>query len=443
MRYDIENTQTQIAQLYRKTFLTNDVTVTLGTYNANSEYFPVTFEATLNGKDWRYNGSLKINKDDARNLHGNWSKVIKTGYLSIDPGYRQALAWVKLEYTPIWPQGFWWELDRVYYLGENNLAVAFSPDGKYIVTASQNDRMATLWGMSNGQVIRQMEHGPRSNDYVYAVAFNSDGQYFATGGDDPRYYGSGRTVLWEIRSGRKIRHMEHDYWVMAVAFSPDGKYLAAAGNPFYGGGEAIFWQVNNGQKVREMKYNAYSSNIYALAFSPDGKYLATGNLQEYYGAIDRASLWDVSSGQVAQQINHTGPVNAVAFSPDGKYLATGGYLERGDDRGAVTLWEVTDAQIQDIGQSLQQIEHAKHINAIDFSPDGKYLAVGEHIGETVGAITFYRIPTNITLTTRVTKAEKRIWTWKITDLAWSSCGRFISDGKIVYRMIPRPDLQED
>ena len=442
-RYSLEETQTQIAQLYRKTFPTDNIVATLGTYNADAGYFPITFEITLNGASQRYDGwTLMLNRDDARTLHDNWDKVVAKGYLAIDPGYRQALVWVKLEYTPIWSQGFWWELDVVHYLDYKNRAVDFSPDGKYILTASQDDRMATLWDMINGQVVRQLEHGPYSGDYVYAVAFSSNGQYFATGGEDrSRESWTGKTALWEMNSGRKVRQMEHNAEVMAVAFSPDGKYLAAADQPESWLGKAILWLVNSGQKVQEMVYKADSSTIYALAFSPDGKYLATGNTREESWLVDRASLWDVSSGQVAQQINHAGRVNAVAFSPDGKYLATGGYLKRGDDRGVVTLWKVTDAQIQDVGQSLQQIEHANHINAIAFSPDGKYLAVGEEFstGEH-GAITIYRIPTNITLTTRVTK-EKRIYTWKITDLAWSPYGRFFSEGKGVYRVIPRPDLQ--
>ena len=184
VRYDIKNTQTQIAQLYRKTFPANNLTATLGTYNTDEAYYPVTFEVTLNGEDRRYDGRLTINRDDARNLRDNWSRVIKTGYLAIDPEYRQGLAWIKLEYTPLWPQGLWWALNEVYHLGDNNLSIAFRPDGTYIATADGRNRMATLWDMSNGQMVRQIEHGPRSRDYVYAVAFSPDGRYLATGGED-------------------------------------------------------------------------------------------------------------------------------------------------------------------------------------------------------------------------------------------------------------------
>ena len=116
------------------------------------------------------------------------------------------------------------------------------------------------------------------------------------------------------------------------------------------------------------------------------------------------SLWNVSSGKIFQHIEHTGVVNTVAFSPDGKFIATGGYLRRGRDEGVVILWERNDAQLQEVGQSLLQAEHKTHIRFIAFSPDGKYLAVGDHDK----IITIYRVPTEeITLTTEMS-IEKTI-----------------------------------
>ena len=439
VRYDVKNTQTQIAQLYRKTFPTSDITTTLGTYNTDEEYYPVTFEVTLNGESRRYDGRLTINRDDARNLRDNWSRVIKTGYLSIDPVYRQGLAWIKLEYTPIWPQGLWWSLNEVYHLGDNNLSIAFLPDGTYIATANGRNRMATLWDMSNGQMVRQIEHGPRSTDYVYAVAFSPDGRYLATGGEDAAIHsGTGKTVLWDMNSGRKVRQMDRVSEVEVVAFSPDGEYIATTMRIHSSASRTILWDVNSGRRVREISYNAYSSTIYAVAFSPDGKYIVTGNFRIHSGTLDRASLWDVSSGKIVQHIEHTGIVNTVAFSPDGKYLATGGYLRRGRDEGVVILWERNDAQLQEVGQSLLQVKHKTHIRFIAFSPDGKYLAVGDHDR----IITIYRVPIGeITFTTEMS-IEKTIQTSsEIRALVWNPDGRFISDSKKVYRVIPRPDIQ--
>ena len=115
VRYRIVETQTQIAQLYRNTFPANDITATLGEYNPDEGYFPITFQVMVNGETESYNRTLPINRDDGRNLYDNWDKVVAKGYVVIGKAYRQSLVWIELEYTPIWPQGMWWSITEVYH----------------------------------------------------------------------------------------------------------------------------------------------------------------------------------------------------------------------------------------------------------------------------------------------------------------------------------------
>ena len=173
--------QPQIARLYRRIFQTHEVTATLGEYNANEEFFPITFKALLNGTLQHFRGRLPINKDDARNLSDNWEKVIVTGWLSIDPGYRRGLAQVKLGYPPLWEHGVTWTLDVVYDLGDNN-SVDFSPDGQYLATGSRYSNSITLWEVSTGIPLLMKNTGAVENE---GVAFGPSGQYLATG--DTRY----------------------------------------------------------------------------------------------------------------------------------------------------------------------------------------------------------------------------------------------------------------
>ena len=443
-QYGLDSIQVQITRLYRSFFPAGEgtITTTLGEYNANEGYFPITFETMLNGESQRLLEKLSLNTDEARSLYENWDNVTIKGFLSIDPGYRQALAYIQLEYAPIWPKGIRWEFNEVYHLGDNNVA-AFSPDGKYIVTASQGDRMATLWDMSSGQVVRQMEHGTNSGDYVYAVAFSPDGRYFGTGGKDTdRSFSSGKMVLWDVNSGRKVREQEFATAVEAIIFSPDGQHLVSITRPYSSTNRMFLWRIGSNQRLY-YNLNGSSDTADAIAFSPDGKYLVAGHTRQYTNELDKVILLEVGSVTAesttwVQHTEHTGVVHAVAFSPDGKYLVTGGYLRRGEDQGIVTFWEVTEDPIQEDpiqepGQSLLQVEHENHIHFIAFSPDGKYLAVGEH----GGTITFYQIPEEITITTEIA-VEKTIRATGDTDLAWSSDGRFISDSNKVYRTLLDP-----
>ncbi|MGH9880087.1 MAG: WD40 repeat domain-containing protein, partial [Pyrinomonadaceae bacterium] len=63
------------------------------------------------------------------------------------------------------------------------------------------------------------------------------------------------------------------------------------------------------------------------------------------------------------QAGHTKPINAVAFSPDGRWLASGGK----DD--TIKIWDIAT------GYVLRTLyAHSSNVNALAISPDGKFLA---------------------------------------------------------------------
>jgi WD40 repeat protein len=106
-------------------------------------------------------------------------------------------------------------------------------------------------------------------------------------------------------------------------------------------------------------------SLRGLAFSPDGKRLASAGWGD-----GTARLWDVASGKctavlkghMPAPLDHGPRVNAVAFSPDGKFVATGG------EEGAVKLWEVST------GRCSATLTHRGLVAAVALSPDGKSLA---------------------------------------------------------------------
>ena len=95
-------------------------------------------------------------------------------------------------------------------------AVAFSPDGRHIVSGS-GDRTLRLWEVESGAARTLEGHG----GWVYAVAFSPDGRHIVSGSYD-------RTLrLWEVASGREIARLDGDFAFFGLSLAPDGKSLAA------------------------------------------------------------------------------------------------------------------------------------------------------------------------------------------------------------------------
>jgi WD40 repeat protein/predicted negative regulator of RcsB-dependent stress response/energy-coupling factor transporter ATP-binding protein EcfA2 len=217
-------------------------------------------------------------------------------------------------------------------------AVAFSEDGQYLATAS-DDNTAAIWNVDTGKKIAHIRH----EDKVEAVAFSQDGQFLATASDD------NTAAIWEVKTGKEITRVRHEDWVRAVAFSKDDQYLATASDD----NTARLWDVKTGQEVARINHE---SAVTGVTFGGDGQLLATASDD------NTTRIWDVKTSQEVARINHEGSVKAVSFSGDGQYLATASL------DNTAHIWEVKTSQ------EVAVINHEDEVYAVSFSPDSQFLA---------------------------------------------------------------------
>jgi WD40 repeat protein/DNA-binding SARP family transcriptional activator len=227
-----------------------------------------------------------------------------------------------------------------------------SPDGSMFALSPGPNRV-TLWRSTTHRPIGAALRGPVGN--VEGLAFSRDGTLLAA-------VGTGKVVLWEVRSRRIVRILSAgEHGAPGVAFSPDGRTLAIG----QADGVGVLYDLRTGRETASLGRGGGPS-IVDMDFSSDGKLLASANL------AGTATLWDVRTRTTAWDLSGAAVAAfAIRFSPDGRLVAVG------DSSGRVVFWD--PATGKRVGQPL--VGHGGAVTSLGFDPRGATLVTASRDGK--------------------------------------------------------------
>jgi WD40 repeat protein len=244
---------------------------------------------------------------------------------------------------------------------------AWSPDGRRVASGGL-DGTVHVWGPDTGQIFLSL-YGHRGG--VGALAFSPDGKSLVTSNGHSfgglvgeRVVEPSQVRLWDAATGKLLKtYTEHGGLVERVAFRPDGKALIVLGWAKIGDPTTLFvWEIDTGKTLGKLTLPQYAGLV---GIGPDGRLVlsvpgAKPEDPRRIQFLDGGTLKEARSWPVA------GWLMGASLRPDGRRLA--GIIRDGEAERLV-VWEA------ETGKELLRadVQGSQPI----YSPDGKRLSVAQ------------------------------------------------------------------
>ncbi len=249
--------------------------------------------------------------------------------------------------------------------------VAFSPDGKTVLSEKEDDLVA-VWDVATARQLFELNHNttssvtkeilkgiffPRSSTphwLVLLTGFSSDGRWIFT------INGDKSAKIWDASTGKLKTDITNNERIYRAGFSPDSTRLLTVEQE----GGMKLWDMETGQLQGKVAPKGYVENLMkSFEFSPDSKYLATFFLGD-------TRLWDTKTAELKFKLPKSGTTDAT-FTPDGRWLA----IASSDKQSAGRIWNVETGEVKVTLPSTGD----KSVSVI-FNPEGSILATSNDKG---------------------------------------------------------------
>ena len=246
--------------------------------------------------------------------------------------------------------------------------VDHSPDGALIATSDDNGYLR-IWNATSGINTLSINVGGS----LSSVSWSGDGAYIGVTKDDDTanvYYASNLSSV----HGFIDTDVGGGDNTRDIDFSPDGEMAAIAiGRSGNGGTSGVVRMINmtDGSVIQNLNPGG-EDRFESVAFSPSGGHLLIGSNDNFY--VVETSTWST----VKSDSSPNADVDAVDWSPDGKHLAI---CEAWDGSGSTIRLFAAGSWTQKWSKSI-----STSCLSTDFSPDGTQVIFGFSWYQTDGAI---------------------------------------------------------